>query len=109
MTYDIVKDTSNITTISEKTLHKLLTKAIYCMTDATVDTLLAENDIVDLDIGIGILSIKLEKDTLLYKFTPSSELESAIKESVLNERNLLEDAFDSALVERVTNTYKDLI
>ena len=109
MKCDIVKDTSTLTTIPEKTLRKLTTKIIYCICDAVKDLQQTEEHSVDLDIGIGTLSIGLINDSIYYKFTPSSELEENVKSTVLNEQNLLEDALEAALVERLTKTYKDLL
>lgn len=109
MEYDMIKDVSTITSIPDKTLKKLVTKIVYCINDAVAEANAAGEDLVDLDIGLGTLAIKLDSDTIKYKFIPSAELEKSIRETILNERNLLEDALDAALVDRLTNTYKDLI
>lgn len=109
MKYDVVKDLSVVTTISEKMLRKLISKGIYCINDAVVENNLTEDPVVDLDIGLGNLAVKLDGDKLQYKFTPSPELEESIKLAVLNEQNLLEDALDATLADRVVNTYKDFI
>ena len=109
MVYDIIKDTSVLTTIPDKVLRKLITKEIYCINDAVEETRLSEGKITDLNIGLGILSIGVLDDKVFYKFVPSKELEDSVKASILNERNLLEDALEAALVDKLTNTYKDLL
>ena len=109
MVYDIIKDTSVLTTIPDKVLRKLITKEIYCINDAVEETRLSEGKITDLNIGLGILSIGVLDDKVFYKFVPSKELEDSVKASILNERNLLEDALEAALVDKLTNTYKVLL
>lgn len=109
MAYDIIKDTATITTVPEKALRKLAARGIYCINDAIVESLAGGEQITDLDIGIGNLAVGVVDDKVVYKFTPSQELDSAVKDAVLNRRNLLEGALEAALVERLTNTYKDIL
>lgn len=107
--YDIIKDTAVLTTVPEKALKKLITKEIYCVNDAVAEMQAANIDTIDLDIGLGNLAISVVDDKVVYKFVPSTELEESVKSSILNGRNLLEDVLETALVERLTNTYKDII
>lgn len=106
MTYDLVKDMATLTTIPEKALKKLLTKATYCINDAVAD---ANGEPADIDVGFGTLSISVVNDKIVYKFTPSKEFEEAIKNTVLNEQNLLEDALEASLVDKITNVYKEFL
>lgn len=109
MEYDIIKDTAALTTVPEKTLRKLVSKVIYCINDAVAEMQAAGQNILDLDLGLGNLAIKVDNDEVSYKFVPSQDLDESIKSSVLNGRNLLEDALEAALVERLTNIYKDIL
>lgn len=109
MKYDIIKDTSTLTTVPEKTLRRLITKQVYCINDAVEEMRQSGDNIVDLDIGLGTLSIGVINDNIYYKFIPSDELDVSVKSSILNEQNLLEDALEAALVDKLTNTYKDLL
>lgn len=109
MEYDIIKDTATLITIPEKTLRKLISKEIYCINDAVAELQAAETPLVDLDIGLGNLAISMVDDKVVYKFIPSQELDESVKAAILNGRNLLEDALEAALVERLTNTYKDIL
>ena len=109
MNYDIIKDTSVLTTVPEKVIRKLVSKEIYCINDAVAEMKAAGVDVIDLDIGLGNLAIGIIDDKVVYKFIPSQELDESVKAAVLHERNLLEDALEAALVERLTNTYKDIL
>ena len=111
-TYDIISDLSTLSTIPEKTLGKLSAKVVYCICDAVAEALAedaSEDRSVDLDIGIGTLSIGLVDDAIKYKFVPNETLETSVKQTVLNERNLLEDALEKSFVDKITNVYKELI
>ena len=102
MNYDLVKDVATLTTISEK----LLTKVIYCISDAVAD---AKNEPADIDLGFGVLSISVLNDKVCYKFTPSNDFDNTIKSTVINEQNLLEDALEASLVDKITNVYKEFL
>lgn len=114
--YNVVKDVSTLSTIPEKALNKLNNKVLYCISDALVeaisDAISTENGedfAVDLDLGIGKLSIGFVDNSIKYKFTPSKDLETSVKQAVLNEQNLLEDVLDKSYVEKIENVYKELI
>lgn len=109
MNYDVIKDTAILTTVPEKVLRKLISKEVYCMNDAIAEMRVSGAETADLDIGFGILSIGLVQDTIHYKFTPSADFDESIKSTLLNEQNLLEDALEAALVDKLSNTYKDLL
>lgn len=106
---DIIKDTAVLTTIPEKSLKKLIDKNIYCISEAVVEARLSDQKLLELDIGLGILYIQMDDESIRYKFVPGQKLEETVKNSFINKQNLLEDALDAALVNRLTSIYKDLI
>lgn len=106
---NIIKDTAIITTIPEKSLKKLVDKVIYCINEAVVEARLTKQSLVELDVGIGTLLIKLEDESIRYKFVPGQKLEESVKNTFINKQNLLEDALDASLVNKLTNIYKDLL
>lgn len=110
--YNLIKELSTLSTIPEKTLDKLADKVTYCICDAVAEAM-SENEYddksIDIDIGIGKLSIGYIDDDIVYKFVPSESLDTSVKQAVLNGRNLLEDTLEKSFIERVTNVYKDLV
>ena len=92
---NLVKDVSDLTSIPEKIISKLVSTAIYAINDGLSE--LEDEDYLDVDLGLGVLSIKLEGDTLSYHFTPSEELTSTNKETILNGQNLLENKLERTL------------
>ena len=64
---------------------------------------------VDIDIGIGTLSIMVEEDNILYKFIPSISLENDVKKTILTNEAPIIKKLESNIKEKVLNAYKDLI
>jgi hypothetical protein len=105
---NIIKDTAVLTTVPEKAIKKIIEKMIYSINEAVVEARLTGEKIVELDIGLGTLLINLEDDTIRYKFIPGEKLEESVKNSFINQQNLLEDALDASIVDKLTNIYKEL-
>lgn len=105
---DIIQDVSVLSTIPDKTLTKLLDKAIYCISDAVLSDINDDIDITELDIGIGILYIKHVGEAVSYKFIPSSEFSKAVNSTIKNKQNLLSNMLDKNLVKKFMEVYKDI-
>ena len=106
---DIIKDMSTLTTISEKSLHELMKKEEYCIVSAIFENMKNNEVLTELDIGIGKLLVKIENNSIKYKFIPSESLEHAIVNSYKHDKCVLVDKLNKSLVERITNTYKDIL
>lgn len=109
MNNNLIEDISKLTTISDTVLNKLISKAFYCISDIIEDAVLENKKVVDIEIGIGTLYLELNSDNVRYKFIPNKDLESAVKNTIINKRNLLQDTLEMTLVSRITDTYKDLL
>lgn len=109
MIHNMLNDLSNLTTISEKTLSKLSEKGMYCICDCIQEALLNGDNTVQIDIGLGLIQIKIEDKTVLYRFIPSNTLEQKINETIDTGHNPLQLIVEQALIDRMTNTYKDLL
>lgn len=106
---NLIEDISKLTTIPDNVLNKLVSKSFYCISDIIEDAILENKKVVEIEIGIGTLYLELNSDNVRYKFIPNKELESAVKNTIINKRNLLQDTLELILVNRVTDTYKELI
>ena len=104
----LITDLHTLTSIPIASLDKLVEKSMWCICSDIEESILDKNNITKIDIGIGDLYIKLEDDLIKYKFIPSSQLESAIKNTVINGKNILTDTIETTLAARFVNTYKDL-
>jgi hypothetical protein len=105
---NIIKDTSVLTTIPEKAIKKLLDRMVYSINEAVVEAKITNQDTIELDIGLGTLLIKFEDDSIQYRFVPGEKLEESVKNSFINQQNLLEDVLEASLKNKLTNIYKDL-
>lgn len=105
---NIISDVSTLSTIPENIIEKLVDKTIYCVSDALIEDLEAENDITELDIGIGILYIKHIGNEVAYKFKPSDEFSKAVNSTIKTRQNLLTNTLESTLIIRFLNVYKDI-
>ena len=106
---DIIKDMSTLTTISEKSLHELMKKEEYCIVSAIFENMKNNEVLTELDIGIGKLLVKIENNSIKYKFIPSESLEHAIVNSYKQDKCVLVDKLNKSLVDRITNTHKDIL
>lgn len=105
---NIKKDLSVLTSVSESTFSKLEEKIIWCISDAVEDATINDLDHVDVDLGFGVLTIKIDNDTVKYLFKPSNKLEKSIINTIVNERNDLSLNVENYLASRLTDVYKTL-
>ena len=105
----IVNDLYAITGIPKLTLENLITKTNTCIGHAVWESLTTKDTITEIDLGIGILYIKLEGDNLKYKFIPSASLEDVLHFTVLNKTSPLVAKVESSIQKKIENTYKELL
>lgn len=106
---DLISELSTLSTIPEATLTKLLEKVFYIISDEIMEAKIQEQEIVDIDIGIGSLKILLNPETIKYKFIPNAKLEVQTKAALTKEKNTLDLALEKSLVSKLTNIYKDFL
>ena len=102
-------DLAVLTTIPVRQLDKLTAKGTLCLANAVAESVFEGKDEVQLDIGYGQLNIKKVDGGIKYIFIPSCDLEEAVKDAFTGRHNSLTETVESVLVDRIVNTYKDLI
>lgn len=108
MTFNMLKDLSMITTIDESTLTKLCSKINLCIANDINEAVISNSDVLDIDLQFGKLCIKINDDSIKYRFEPSNDLETLI-DKALNDDNKLVSSFESSLATKVQNVYKTLL
>ena len=108
MTFDTLKDLSILTTIDESVLVKLFDKINLCIANDVNEAMIAESNLFDIDLNFGILHIKIDDDSIEYRFEPSKRLESLIGKAVEQENKLV-STIESSLASKVQNVYKTLL
>lgn len=107
--YNLIEDLSNLTTIPTSTLTKLSDKAVICICNDVEESLLKEDRVTEIDLGIGTLQILVEGNDIRYRFVPNKALEANMKNTVINKKNPLTATVEESLVKRVLNTYKNYL
>lgn len=107
MDVNIKEDLSTLTTIDESVFTKLSNKVEWCISDGIEKAILNKEDIINIDLDIGILMINLKNNEIKYKFIPSQKLEKTIINTVLNEKNSLILNIEDSLISKLTNVYKN--
>lgn len=105
----IIDDVSTLTTIPDKTIEKLLDKFSYCIVDAVAESIARGEEITEVDIYLGVLTIKHTSDSVKFKFTPSAKFNREIVNTIIEGENILEKVLETTLKDKITKTYKDLL
>ena len=106
---NLLKDVSKLTTIDDKTLSKLVEKILYCISNNLMEEILADKQVLEIDIIFGTLYIKIEDEQLKYKFVPNETFEDVVVTTILKKKNTLENTIALTLCSKLTRTYKDLL
>lgn len=106
---NILDDVSRMTTVPYTALTKLSKQYIYCICNAVEETTLAKEPLTYINIGIGTLVIQYQNEQLRYQFIPSKLLSESLAETVTDGKNPLVRELETSLVDRILNTYKDLV
>ena len=109
MKVNLIEKESTLTTIPSKYLERLTEISEFIMCDALEDCMLAKEDFVDVDLGFGVLGIKFENNELKFRFRPSAKFEGDLISTIVDKQNSLTMSIESALVTKLTQTYKDLM
>lgn len=105
----LIEDLSILTTIPKATLDQLTEKSYSCICHNIYENILDKETVTTVDIGIGIVKIRLEDNDVIYKFIPSKKLEKYIKQTFTNNESPLVKKVEKTLSNRIINTYKDIL
>ncbi len=107
--HSLVEDVSVLTTIPVINISQLLDKAAYCICDSVEETKLKQENLTEIDTGLGILSIFVEDNNIQYRFVPSKKLENSIKSTIVDGKNPLIGIAEKALTQKILNAYKQYL
>jgi len=105
----IIEDLSVLTSIPIATLNKMASLSSDIISHSVMESLYRGENVAEIDIGIGILYIKYEGDSVKYRFTPSSQTEKKVASTVISKRSTLTDRVEESLKNKVEKTYKELL
>jgi hypothetical protein len=105
---NLPNDLSVLTTIAPSNINSLVKLSETVISHALIESVKDREEYAEIDIGIGVLYIKVTEDGMKYKFVPSEHLSSVLERSVKTGKSQLSLKVDEVLGQRIMNTYKDL-
>lgn len=110
MQQNLLRDISALTSVSLKTINKMEYLAELCICDYLNELdMQANDDIVNINVGFGTVSMLIVDDSIQYQFTPSYSLEQKMINAIENKCTPLSDAAETNLENKLLATYKDLL
>lgn len=106
---DTINDLSILTLIPRTSIDNLVDKLNYVICHSIEESQIENENITELNIGIGKICVFSNGETIRYRFEPSRSLEEAIRETVNTKKSPLVNKVEESLVDRITNVYKDLL
>ena len=108
MKQKLMWDLSNMTSIKPSVLDKLVNITEFCICDYLIDAKLSDNDIVEVDIGIGKLLLGISQNSVEYKFIPSGGFEKLVVDSLLTMKSPIMTKLEDGIESKLMSSYKEL-
>jgi hypothetical protein len=106
---ELLTDIQSLTQINIKLLNKLVAVAELVICDSINELDMMDDQILDLDIGIGTVSLLVSGNTIQYAFYPSTNLENNLIKTLEKKTNPLILSAENNLETKILNTYKELV
>lgn len=107
--YSLQDDLKTLTNISSDVIDKLVNKILYIICDDVLDTHLNNNTVTDIDTGIGVLSICVDNNQIKYRFIPSTIVESAVKNTIVDLKSPVKERASKTLAYKINEIYEELL
>lgn len=107
--YSLQDDLKTLTNISSDVIDKLVNKILYIICDDVLDTHLNNNTVTDIDTGIGVLSICVDNNQIKYRFIPSTIVESAVKNTIVDLKSPVKERASKTLASKINEIYEELL
>lgn len=105
----LLKDVSSLTNINDKIISKLADISKLCICDYINELDIIDEDVLNVDIGIGIISMLIVDDEIQYSFSPSTILEEALIKTIEDKESPLINKLEVNLEKKINSTYKDIV
>ena len=80
-----------------------------CICDYINELDMIDEDVLDIDIGIGVISILIIEDEIQYSFSPSTLLEKSMIKTIETKQSPLVNKLEINLENKINSTYKDIM
>ena len=109
MERNLLDDISATTNLSNKILYRLIKSAEFCICDSINEADSTGDEILNYDVGIGVLSFLLVGGAVRYRFTPSRSFEESITKTLEEKTSPLVPTLEFNLEQKIKMTYKELL
>lgn len=103
----LADDISKLTTIPIDEVEQILNCIKDCVCYNIQESIKNKEDFIDVDIGIGCLSLGVGEDTIEYKFIPSDSLEDDVKYTLKNGYCPLISKVENCIRNKIVGAYKE--
>ena len=104
----VIEDLVTITTIPTASFEQISDKIQWIICHAIEESQLEGEDLTEIEFDFGTLAIKVENDSVKYRFTPSKHFSKMVTSTIINKASPLTLKVESILKDRICNTYKEL-
>ncbi len=109
MKINLIDDIHAMTQISNKILNKIVYISNLVICDALNELDIQGESTLDINIGLGTISLYKKDNSIWYNFKPSNSLETAIITTEVEKSSPLTHKIKLNLENKITSTYKELI
>lgn len=106
---NLLEDVAALTDVSENTLRKFMPVITSSIGHSIFEGLCRNENIIEVDIEIGRLILKVEDEGVRYRFVPSKELEKTIVTSIKTHSSPILDKLETNLQQKLDCAYKEFI
>lgn len=106
---ELLKDLYILTDVQENILQKFVPLAEYCIAHDVHESMCFRQELAEIDIGIGTLVVKVDEDSIRYKFIPSENLEKMMIEMVKTHKSPILSKLETNLQTKIEKAYKELL
>ena len=109
MKYTLIDDVSNLLNVNQRMLGKIVDASMYSINDSVKEVIVKNENVCEIDIGIGDLIIGVYDNDLKFKFIPSAKLRESVISTIKNEENMLDVKLEENLANKLERIYKDIL
>lgn len=105
----LIENLAQLTNVNESTLEKFLPVTEYIIGHAVHESMCRGEDLTIIDLGIGILYIRIIGDEIRYKFTPSKDICTIVERTVVTKTSPIIQKISTELQDKINRSYRGLL
>ena len=109
MNYTLIDDLSELYNIPKASLSKIKDTIIILLAQYTKEVQKEKESVLEVDIGIGSLYIKIDAEQVEYKFIPNKKTQKSISDCLQANKDPLQIKIEESFKKRIKEIYKELL